>query len=308
MRTPDNTRSADAVLGAQVRAARLSRGVSLRSLAGSLEVSPATLSLVENGRTGLSAVRLNRIADVLEMAVAEILDIIVDSGGSRLGQSSAAAVPAKEAGLVSSPPEGGLAAADPDISDWRAYAPLDFDPVLRAALEEILAVGYHGATVRGIAARAELSVSGIYHYYTSKQQMLMMVLERTMTELLARARAARAEGEGAVGRFVLLIENLALFHTHRKELGFVGASEMRSLEGRNWSMIAAMRTTQQRMVDEEVHQAVRTGHFRTEYPNEAARASVTMCTALANWWQRDGALSPEQVAARYVEFALGMFR
>lgn len=305
MAVSGNTHSAAGLLGAQVRAARVRRNVSGRELARALEVSPATISQIENGRTGLSAARLSRIAEVLGTTVSEILDIAAHT--YELGQSGKPPLtethrPA-EIARTSEP-----VSLDPQISDWRVYGPVDFDPVLRAALDEIVDIGYHGATVRSIAARCGFSVSGIYHYYTSKQQMLVSILEWTMTELLARARAARAEGRTAVDRFRNLIEHLALYHTYRRELSFVGVSEMRSLDEPSRRHVAEMRTVQQRMVDEEVEAAVRLEHFRKDHPHEAARAAVTMCTALANWWRPGGRFSPEETAEQYVEFALAMMR
>jgi len=206
--------------------------MSLRTLARSLEVSPATLSQIENGRARLSPERLARIAAVLDVPVAEILRADPD----------AVVLPA---------------APDPVTPPWREYGPLDFDPVLHAALDEFLDVGYHGATVRGIAARAGLSVAGLYHYYAGKQQLLVRIMDYTMTDLLSRASAARDEGRDSVERFSLLVENLALFHTHRAALGFVGAAEKRSLDADNGHRIAGRRTAQQRMVDEAVADAVR---------------------------------------------------
>lgn len=50
--------------------------------------------------------------------------------------------------------------------------------------------------------------------------------------------------------------------------------------------------------------AVGAGLFRADHPHEAARAVVTMCTALPTWWRPDGPLSTEQVAEQYVGFAL----
>jgi AcrR family transcriptional regulator/transcriptional regulator with XRE-family HTH domain len=288
--TTNGSRPADAALGAQVRTARASKGVSLRGLARILDVSPATLSQIENGRTVLTVSRLSRIADALALTVPQILDTI--AVGPR-GE------PDREPVEVAPRPPA-LAA------NWRDYGPLGFDPVLSAALKEFVAIGYHGATVRGIAARSGLSVSGIYHYYISKQQMLVSILDHTMTDLLARATAARAEGRDAVERFSLLIEHLTLFHTHRRELGFVGASEMRSFDTENRQRIANLRITQQHMVDHEVEEAARLGRFRTDHPHEAARAVVTMCTALPTWWRPDGAYGPEQMAEQYVGFALDL--
>ena len=291
MATTNGQRTADAALGAQVRTARTSKGLTLRGLARALDVSPATLSQIENGRTGLTVHRLSRIADILDLTPADILDTVVTPAAT--------------------PDQDTLKAAPhlpPTATHWREYGPLEFDPVLSAALEEFVAIGYHGATVRGIAKRCGLSVSGIYHYYTSKQQMLVSLMDFTMIDLLARARAAQAEGRDSVERFCLLVENLVLYHTHRRELGFVGGSEMRSFEPANRQKIAEMRTVQQRMVDHEVQDAVRHGRFRADHPQVAARAVVTMCTALPSWWRPDGPLTPEQVAEQYVGVALDMMR
>lgn len=301
MEESSNTRSASAVLGAQVRRARKRHDVTVRGLAQLLDVSPATISQIENGHTGLSAARLSRIADALGTTVTEILN--APAQGPKPTPATAIA---ETAGPRS--PASSREAHEPQFSHWRSYEPLDFDPVLRAALDEFVEIGYHGATVRSIAARSGFSVSGIYHYYTSKQQMLVALLDRTMTELLARARAAHAEGRDPVERFSLQVEHLALFHTHRRELGFVGSSEMRSLEEPSRRTIAELRTAQQRMVDDEVEAAVRLGEFRNDHPHEAARATVTMCTALANWWRPEGQFSPEQTAEQYVGFSLALMR
>jgi AcrR family transcriptional regulator/transcriptional regulator with XRE-family HTH domain len=278
-------------LGARIRAAREARQMSLRRLASEIGISPATVSQIEKGHTAVSVARLSRIAEILETPVSEFI-----APAPRPGESTAGppASPRKETFV-----------RDP-AGDWRVYGPLGFDPVLKAALDAFLAVGYHAATVREIAAAAGVSVSGMYHYYSSKQHLLVSILDHTMADLADRAHAARAEGCDPVERFSLLVENLVLFHTHRRELGFVGVSEMRSLEPANRDRIAAQRTAQQRLIDDEVRQAVGAGRFRTDHPHEAARAVVTMCTALPTWWRPDGPCGPDGIAAQYVRFALDL--
>ena len=136
----------------------------------------------------------------------------------------------------------------------------------------------------------------------------MRILDAAMTDLLARAERARAEGADPVARFRLLVEHLALFHTHRRELGFIGASEMRSLEHANRDRIAAMRVRQQRMLDAEVEAAVALGRFEARRPRQASRAVATMCTSLVQWYRPDGPMSPEEIALEYVGFALDLVR
>ncbi|MDN5931927.1 MAG: helix-turn-helix domain-containing protein, partial [Pseudonocardia sp.] len=102
---------ADASLGAQVRQARMATGTSLRGLARQLGVSPATLSQIETGRTGLSVHRLSRIAEALGLTVPQILDVVVAPPGE--------VVPPE-------PPRRTLGPAS--RVRWREYGPLDFDP------------------------------------------------------------------------------------------------------------------------------------------------------------------------------------
>lgn len=263
-----------------IRAARRAAGLSLRELARRIEVSPATLSAVENGRTGLSVARLARLAEALGVSPARLL------GGPP------AVAPGRPA-----PAEHGA---------WREFGPLDADPVLTAAIASFVDIGYHGTTVRALADRAGTSVPGLYHRYRDKQDLLVRILDLTMGELHWRVRAARAEGRDAVERVRLIVEALALFHSHRRELGFIGASEMRSLLPADRARIARSRTELQHLLDEEIEAGRAAGLITTPHPKAAGRAIATMCTGIAQWFRERGPATPEQIAAQYGEFALDL--
>ncbi|GAB2833054.1 hypothetical protein GCM10022221_34880 [Actinocorallia aurea] len=269
-------REARQALGLRLRGARQSAGLTLRQVAAALEVSIGTWSAVENGQTRLAEERLEAAARLLRADPEELR-----------GAASPAAAP--ETG-------------------WRDFPPLALDAPLAGALEAFVELGYHGASIRTVAQRAGLSVPGVYHHWPTKQHLLVALLDLTMDDLLRRARAARAEGDGPLERFTMLVECLALFHTHRRELGFIGASEMRSIDQPDRARIAADRQEMQRMVDDEVIEGCRRGLMSTALPKEAARAVVTMCTALPQWWSPSGPSSPEIVARQYVGFALEIVR
>jgi AcrR family transcriptional regulator len=124
------------------------------------------------------------------------------------------------------------------VADWRSFPPLDLDPPLAAAIDAFVETGYHGSSMRDIAKRAGLSVPGVYHYYAEKPHLLVRALEITMDELHRRVDAARAEAVDGASEVRLIVEALALFHTHRRKLAFIGASEMRSLTPANRDRIA----------------------------------------------------------------------
>jgi AcrR family transcriptional regulator/DNA-binding XRE family transcriptional regulator len=289
----DQATSSRPEFGRRVRELRTARGLTLREIADRLQVSTATMSAIENGRTGVSAERVARLAEELGVPVQRMF-----------GAPDTDAPPSPPSVRAADGARG--ARAEPSTGDWRTFPPLRMDQALAGALSAFLEFGYHGATMRTIAERAHISVAGLYHYYASKQNMLVALLDLTMTDLLMRSTAARDQGGDPVERFALLVECLALYHTHRRELGFVGASEMRSLSPEARRSVAAARNEIQRMVDHEVEEAVRRGDFRTTLPREAARAVVTMCTALPQWFRATGPATAEQVAAQYVDFALDL--
>lgn len=264
-------------LGLRLREARQAAGLTLRDTASALGISPATWSAVENGHTRVTSARLTAAADLFGTR-ADTLD------------------------------RPGADAPDAPAAHWRTFPPLQLSAALDGALQTFVEVGYHGATTREIAQRAGLSVPGLYHHAPTKQHLLVALLDRTMDDLLERARAARVEGDDPVARFSRLVECLALYHTHRRELAFIGASEMRSLEEPDRSRIAGLRQDMQHMVDDEVVEGCRRGIMATPLPREAARAVVTMCTALPQWWSPAGPSTAEDIAQQYVAFALDLVR
>lgn len=275
-------------MGAAVRELRAGRGMTVRQLADRLGVSSGTVSAIENGHVGTSSERVVDLADALGVRPDRLLLGLVEPIRD-------------ERWRVTVGQPGG-----PPADDWRHYEPLDLDPALRGALASFLQVGYHGSTMRGVAERAGLSVAGLYHYYASKQQLLVSILDRTMDELARRTSAAADDADDHWTRFALLVECQALFHSHRRELGFIGATEMRSLARPARERIARVRRQEQGRIDAAVESACASGAFATPRPREAARAVVTMCTAIPQWYRHGGDAAPEQVADWYVEFALDL--
>lgn len=268
-----------------IRRARRAAGWSLREVARRLEVSPATLSAMETGKTGISVVRLTRLSDVLGVPVTHLL-----------GDMASVSRPSYD-----------RTDAEPGAHDgWRDFAPLDVDPVLAAALASFVEIGYHGTTVRALARRAGTSVPGLYHHYRDKHELLVRILDLTMDELHWRVHAARAEGRDSVHRVRLIVEALALFHTHRRDLGFIGASEMRSLSPGERVRIARSRRDIQAILDDAITEAHGEGRIAIPDIRAAGQAIATMCTAIPQWFRESGPATPEEVAARYGDFALGV--
>ena len=272
--------------GTLLRAARLRAGVSLRSLAVRIGVSPATLSGIENSKTSVTLDRMQAIAQALDTSIIDIL------------QSPASTIP----------PSHEVAPVPSHAMHWRDFEPLSIDPVLTGAIEAFVRTGYHGATMRAIAETVGMSVPGVYHHYPSKQQLLVAALDLATSELHWRMPAARSDGITPTQRFANMVEALALFHTHRSALAFLGASEGRSLLSPNRERIAAQRSQIQYLLDDEIDAGLRSGEFCTQHPRSAGRAVATMCTSLPQWFNSTGPTSASEIARQYAEFASAVMR
>ncbi|MGW1202603.1 TetR/AcrR family transcriptional regulator [Streptomyces cyaneofuscatus] len=183
---------------------------------------------------------------------------------------------------------------------WRSYATDPLPPILETALACFVEHGYHGTTIRAVAARAELSVPGLYYHYPSKQALLVALVSHAMDDLWERSTQALEEAGGDVRqRLDVLVECLVLFHAHRRDLAFIASSEIRSLTGEARTTYIGARDRQQRLMDQVVEDGVAEGVFTTAYPREVSRAIVTMCTGVSQWYRAEGEHSPQQLAERY---------
>ena len=271
-------------IGSTIRSARQEAGLTVRDMAEQLRVSVGTISAIENGKTGVSVARLESLAQVLGVSSSRLL--------VRKTPSLSAGEPGSGAGT----------------SDWRSFPALELDPVLDAAIDAFVEIGYHGTSMRLLAERAGLSVPGIYHHYRDKQALLVRILDVTMAELHWRVDAARHEAHTSVAEIALIVEALALFHTHHRKLAFIGASEMRSLIGANRRRIAGERTRLQRILDDSIQRASVDGYIDPADVSTAGRAIATMCTSLPQWFRPDGTDSAEQISRTYVQLTLALLR
>ena len=292
-RTTPHFRS-PADLGTALRELREARGVSLRSLAKRIEVSPATLSAIENGKTRLSVARYRQLADALGISWSQVvLNAIYEQPPVDNEQS------ANRAALEE------LRAT----TDWREFEIMHVGPILLAASAVFAESGYEGATMRSIAEAANLSVAGIYHHYQSKQELLVRLFEMATVDLERRFELVLATESAPAQRLHDLAECLSHFHARRSAFGLLFLLELRSLEGDTADDIEARLARLLGAIAETVEAGVATGEFTPTHPESVARAIVSLCTSLSLWYRRTAEpVTPEEISRRYADMALDLVR
>jgi AcrR family transcriptional regulator len=176
--------------------------------------------------------------------------------------------------------------------------------LLQAALDTFREQGYYGTSVRDIVRHAELTVAALYYHFESKHQILYHVMREAMQQLIAQTEQALARaGDDPMAQLEAIVRAHVTYHTEHRIEAFVGNTELRSLQPEARAHIVALRDRQQAIFEQVVHRATQLGACAPDSEQEAVRAMLTTCTAVAAWYQEDGGLTPAQVADRYVELA-----
>lgn len=174
--------------------------------------------------------------------------------------------------------------------------------VRQAALDCFAANGFHGTSIRQIAKTADLSVPGVYHYYTSKHQILDSLCEVAMETLLSASESAVARpGTPVLERFDALIRVLVIFHARFSAIAFVTLSEIRSLQGGARHRHVTARNEQQDLLNRLVEEGCEKGVFTTAHPRHTARAITASCLGVSRWFRPGGENTPEELAEIYVD-------
>lgn len=193
-----------------------------------------------------------------------------------------------------------------DPNAWQRYAtpPLELHPLLNAALDLFVKFGYHGTSVRAIAAEAGMTVPGLYYNFASKQDILTELLTLSNHELTRRSEAALAAAEpNPRARFMALVRCVVLHLTHLQKFAHL-VREIDSLDDTHRLKHVELRDRFQRLVLTEVIAGQTLGDFGPGDPHETTRAVLTLCNGVADWYRIEGVATPEQIADQYVAFAL----
>ncbi|MEU6262910.1 TetR family transcriptional regulator [Saccharopolyspora shandongensis] len=179
--------------------------------------------------------------------------------------------------------------------------------IVDAAVRCFYKQGYEGSSVRDIAEDAGVTPAALYHYYASKQDLLMDLITRFMASSIDRTEdALRRAGPDPVARLFGAAQSHVLWNASDVASSFIVNSEIRSLSPANREQHIAQRDRLQRLFDTCVEEGCDKGVFTTPWPHEASRAVVVMCTFVARWYRESGPLSPEEIAWRYGHMALSL--
>jgi AcrR family transcriptional regulator len=179
--------------------------------------------------------------------------------------------------------------------------------IISAAIEQLGEYGFHGAGLRQIAARAQVSLANVYNYFPSKADLLLSILKRACVDELEEVEAAvREAGDDVADRLVAAVTAFVRFTATRRTEMFIATSELRYLDAVRREELLVYRDRIQDVFERIVVRGAELGRFRTPHPERACLAILTMCTGVTVWFRPDGPLTVDALAAEYARYALAL--
>jgi len=177
------------------------------------------------------------------------------------------------------------------------------DHLLATASRVFAQRGYHCTTMRELSRATGMSLAGMYHYVSGKDELLYLIQERCFTAVLAGAeeRMAEHEDEAAAGRLRAFVDHHMQFFTgHMSEMKVLSHEAQALSDDR----VDGINRLKRRYVDLLIGLVRDVGHGADLDPNVAAYALFGMMNWIYTWYDPCGAVTPAELGRQFSEIFL----
>lgn len=180
--------------------------------------------------------------------------------------------------------------------------------IYEAAVDFFYFNGFGGASLRDVADAAGVNVATIYHYYPSKRDLLLSIVDCTLSDLAQAVSKDISGSQSPSTKLAHLVINHTVFHCIRRQECAIVDREVNSLSVHDRVKQVSRRDDYEKLWDNVLVEGLDAGEFEVEDYRIARNALLTMCSQVSVWYSPSGRLSIQEVAAAYAEFALRMVR
>jgi AcrR family transcriptional regulator len=175
--------------------------------------------------------------------------------------------------------------------------------LLTAAARIFAEKGYHPTSMRELARETGMSLAGIYHYVTGKDELLYLIQRRSFTQVLSGAESAIDDATRPEERLQRFIEHhITFFAGHMSEMKVL-SHEAESLQGERLEAVNELKRRYVALLTDLIKDA--DGALRPEVdPHVASYALFGMMNWIYNWYDPTGPISPEALAEQFTRLFL----
>src|SRR5688572_4369425 len=138
--------------------------------------------------------------------------------------------------------------------------------------------------MRAIASAAGIQPAAIYHWYPSKEALLVHLQDDFMDRLTEKLERAMAAQEKPVLKLAAAVREHVVFHGLNTRAAFVTDSEIRALRPEPKKRLIAQRDAYQDIFIGATEAGVADGSLRVSNPRVAMYSTLLACTGVALWF------------------------
>ena len=180
--------------------------------------------------------------------------------------------------------------------------------ILEAAAQVFRQKGFHGASMQDIADAVNLQKASLYHHVSSKQEILLALLDRALELLSERISAISARPIPSDEKLQQMIRTYLQILAENTDLSAVLLFEHRSLERKQHALHVPNRDRFESLWRQVLLEGAAAGRFQCEDPALAARAILGILNWTITWYRPNGGMTIDQVADQYSKLLLNGLR
>ena len=178
------------------------------------------------------------------------------------------------------------------------------EDILEAAAQVFRQKGFHGASMEDIARAVNLQKPSLYHHVSSKQEILLVLLNRALELLFERISAISNQPIPADEKLQQMIRAYLQILAENTDLSAVLLFEHRSLERKQHARHVPSRDKFEALWRGVLEEGVSNDLFSCDDPALAARAVLGIMNWTITWYHPDGPLEIHQIADQYSNLLL----
>lgn len=152
------------------------------------------------------------------------------------------------------------------------------EDIVQAAVDVFLEDGYDGASMEAIAGRAGLSKGGLYHHFSSKDEVLLLANQKLNEPVYGLMEEAERKSSAREGLSWYIENYLEYWSKHRKEMVFYILSFAKLLDNPSlWEMYESYTENTTHFFKNLFQRGIDLGEF---VPHSAYESALTMMAAI----------------------------
>jgi TetR/AcrR family transcriptional regulator, cholesterol catabolism regulator len=178
------------------------------------------------------------------------------------------------------------------------------EDILEAAAQVFRQKGFHGASMQDIAKAVNLQKPSLYHHVSSKQEILLALLDRALELLLERISPISMQAIPSDKKLRAMIRAYLQILAENTDLSAVLLFEHRSLERKQHARHVPNRDRFEALWRNVLIEGVAARLFACDDPALTTRAILGILNWTITWYRPNGPLPIDQIADHYSDLLL----